>query len=164
VVPDREAKSISNETTFETDIYDMEILRSWLPELTEQVARRLRRHGLQGRTVQVKIRFPDFRTITRSQTLAEPTSITQEIWRAADELLSKRVPENHPPVRLLGIGVSGLEIADQHQPLLFGEEERERQRRLDDARDHVKERFGSWVIGRAESLRRDERRDPDRGE
>ena len=65
MVPDREAKSISHETTFESDIKDMQVLRAWLLELTEQVGRRLRRHGLRGRTVQLKALFADFQTITR---------------------------------------------------------------------------------------------------
>ncbi len=73
VVPDREAKSISHETTFATDVDDADVLRAWLLELTEQVARRLRRYGLRGRTVNMKVRFADFRTITRSQTLPEAT-------------------------------------------------------------------------------------------
>src|SRR5216684_914134 len=88
VIPDREAKSISHETTFAEDIGRLDVLREWLMEQTEQVARRLRRHQLVGRTVQLKIRFQDFSTITRSQTLSEPTNITQEIWQAAAELLT----------------------------------------------------------------------------
>jgi DNA polymerase-4 len=75
-VPDREAKSISHETTFATDIEDLDVLRAWLLELTEQVARRLRRHQLRGRTVQLKVRFPDFITITRAQTLPAATNVT----------------------------------------------------------------------------------------
>ena len=76
VVPEREAKSISNETTFEHDIADMDVLRAWLVDLIEQVGCRLRRHGLRGRTVHLKVRFADFSLITRSQTLPEPTDIT----------------------------------------------------------------------------------------
>ncbi len=64
-------------------------LRAWLIDLTEQVAWRLRRHGLKGRTVQLKVRFADFSLITRSQTLAEPTDITNELWQTADEMLSQ---------------------------------------------------------------------------
>jgi nucleotidyltransferase/DNA polymerase involved in DNA repair len=67
VVPEREAKSISHETTFEHDIADMDVLRAWLVDLTEQVGCRLRRHGLRGRTVQLKVRFADFSLITRSR-------------------------------------------------------------------------------------------------
>src|SRR5262249_17265897 len=108
VVPDRDAKSISHETTFAQDIDDLDVLRVWLLQLTEQVCRRLRRYQLVGHTVQLKIRFADFHTITRSRTLAEPTNITEEIWRAAAELLT-RLPSEAQPVRLLGMGVSGLE-------------------------------------------------------
>ena len=97
VVPERDAKSISNETTFEHDIAEMKVLRAWLVDLTEQVGWRLRRHGLRGRTVQIKVRFADFSTITRSCTLAEPTSITHELWREADELLCHRLPFGHLP-------------------------------------------------------------------
>ena len=85
VVPEREAKSISHETTFERDIADMDVLRAWLVDLTEQVGCRLRRHGLRGQTVQLKVRFADFSLITRSCTLPEPTNITRDLWRAADE-------------------------------------------------------------------------------
>ena len=88
VVPDREAKSISNETTFATDLDDQESLRAWLLELTEQVARRLRRHALRGRTVEIKVRFADFQTITRSRKLPEPTNSTQALWEQANTLLS----------------------------------------------------------------------------
>ncbi len=86
VVPDREAKSISNETTFAEDIADMEVLRACLVELVEQVARRLRQHDIKGRTVELKVRFADFQTITRSMTLAEPTSIARELLQAGIEL------------------------------------------------------------------------------
>ena len=109
VVPEREAKSISHETTFERDIADMDVLRAWLVDLADQVGWRLRRHGLRGRTVQLKVRFADFSLITRSQTLPEPTDITDELWRAADDLLCQRLPAGHLPVRLVGMGVSGMD-------------------------------------------------------
>ena len=80
VVPDREAKSISAETTFAEDISDTEVLREWLVGLVEQVARRLRRHEIRGRTIELKVRFADFKTITRMLTLAEPTNITQSVF------------------------------------------------------------------------------------
>src|SRR5258707_5280490 len=87
VVADREAKSISHESTFAEDIADREVLRAWLMELAEQVARRLRRNALKGRTVELKVRFADFQTITRSLTLPEPTNITQELLQSGTELL-----------------------------------------------------------------------------
>jgi len=152
VVPDREAKSISHETTFAEDIGQLDVLREWLMEQTEQVARRLRRHHLVGRTVQLKIRFQDFSTITRSQTLHEPTNITQEIWQAAAKLLTSRLPARRGPVRLLGVGVSGLESRSESQGdsrSLFDEGGREKQEKLDAVTDKIQERFGSTALGRA---------------
>jgi len=153
VVPEREAKSISHETTFERDIDDPDVLRAWLLELTEQVGWRLRRRGLRGRTVQLKVRFADFSTITRSQTLPEPTDLTQELWQAADELLRRRLPIRHLAIRLLGMGVSGLDDSGLAQGLLFDQEERERQGRLDAVKDQLKQRFGPDVLRRGSMLR-----------
>src|SRR5262249_9073397 len=140
VVPDRDAKSISHETTFAQDIEDLEVLRVWLLQLTEQVCRRLRRHQLAGRTVHLKIRFADFHTITRSRTLPEPTNITQEIWQAAAELFS-RLPASHQPIRLLGLGVSGLHIETSRQADLFDGHDREKQQKLDEVADRIHDRF-----------------------
>ena len=159
VVPDRESKSISSETTFAQDIDDPESLRAVLLELVEQVARRLRNHGLKGRTVELKVRFADFRTISRSQTLPEPSDATEELWQTSLGLLTNRLPAAHLPVRLLGMGVSGL---DSHstQGLLFDTEERDQRRRLDDVADRIKDRFGSSALQRAAGLARDTRRKP----
>jgi DNA polymerase-4 len=155
VVPERETKSISHETTFERDIDDLEVLRSWLLELTEQVGCRLRRYKLRGRTVQLKVRFADFSLITRSQTLPAPTDITQELWETADEMLCRRLPAEHLPVRLVGMGVSGLEEIGPVQGLLFDREMREKQSRLDTVTDEVKKRFGRGAIRRGQSFERD---------
>ena len=152
VVPEHQAKSISHETTFERNVGDREVLRAWLLDLTDQVSRRVRRHGIRGRTVQLKVRFADFRTITRSQSLPEPTDVTEELWNAACRLFDLRLPTPLPPVRLLGMGVSGLERSREEQGLLFDGEERERQRRLDGVTDRIRERFGADSIGRASSV------------
>lgn len=160
VVPEREAKSISNETTFEHDIAEMDVLRAWLVDLVEQVGCRLRRHGVRGRTVQLKVRFADFSTITRSQTLPEPTDITHELWQTANEMLCQRLPVGHLPVRLLGMGVSGLDDTGQVQGLLFDQEEREKHSRLDAVADELKQRFGTGVIRRGSSLSGDRPKTP----
>lgn len=109
VVAEAEAKSVSHETTFEVDIADRDALRAVLLQLTEQVAWRLRQLGLQGRTVHLKVRLPDFRTLTRSQTLATPTAATDTLWRSVRELFDTRLPPDHPPLRLVGMGVSGFD-------------------------------------------------------
>src|SRR5436190_16643753 len=74
VVPDREAKSVSTETTFAQDIGDRGVLRVWLLDLMDHLASRLRHEGIWTRTIDVKIRSSAFRTVTRALTLAEPTN------------------------------------------------------------------------------------------
>lgn len=157
VVAEREAKSISHETTFPTDIDDPEVLRAWLMELTEQVAWRLRRRELRGRTVQLKVRFADFRTVTRARTLPAASDVTGDIWQAASELLDQRLPRPLPPVRLIGVGVGGLEHGRPEQPGLFPDESAEAQTSLDHASDAIRDRFGSRAVGRASRLLRDPR-------
>jgi len=160
VVPDREAKSISHETTFVSDIDNADVLRAWLLELTQQVARRLRRHGLRGRTVQLKVRFADFRTITRSRKLTEPTNTTDELWQVASELLTTQVPLNQLPVRLLGMGVSDIDRAGEVQGHLFDEEVREKRTRLDEVGDLIRDRFGAQALRRGRSLEHETRHHP----
>jgi DNA polymerase-4 len=160
VVPDREAKSISHETTFVVDLDDREALRAWLMELTEQVGRRLRRHDLRGRTVQLKIRFADFHTITRSKTLPELTNITGEIWQTAAELLESCLSAGHQRIRLLGVGVSGFDGPHHVQQSLFADEERQRLAQLDQVADQIRERFGSSALHRASGLHYDAEHTP----
>ncbi len=152
VVPDREAKSISNENTFAEDIADMEVLRAWLVDLVEQVARRLRRHDLKGRTVELKVRFADFTTISRSMTLAGPTNITQELLGAGLELLTQRLPPRHLPIRLLGFGVQKLDDSGRTQQQLFDQPERERHQELDRVADQITAKFGKLAIRRGARL------------
>lgn len=148
VVPDRDAKSISHETTFAVDITDMESLHGWLLHLVEQVAWRLRKKGLVGTTVQIKVRYGDFQTVTRAQSVSAPTNTTHEIWEVASRLLSDRLPNRKLRVRLIGVGVSGLATAEQLQPELFADEDRESQRRLDQALDGIRDRFGRGALSR----------------
>jgi DNA polymerase-4 len=157
VVPDREAKTISHETTFATDIVEPAALRAWLLELTEQVARRLRRHTLMGRTVQIKIRAADFQTFTRARTLEKPTDVTQELWQAAAELFDEFAASKRLSVRLLGMGVSGLAADAKTQQQLFDGEEHRKQGKLDTVADAIADRFGRGAIQRGARLSRDHR-------
>ncbi len=152
VVPDREAKSISNETTFAEDIADLEVLRAWLVELVEQVPRRLRQHDIKGRTVDLKVRFANFNTISRSLTLAEPTNITHELLKAGVELLMKRLPPRHLPVRLLGFGVNKLDGSGTSQQQLFDRPDRERHQELDRVADQITAKFGKLALRRGTRL------------
>jgi DNA polymerase-4 len=151
VIPDRDAKSISHETTFSKDITNLEVLQAWVTELTEQVAWRLRRHKLRGRTVHLKVRFSNFRTITRARTLSIPTNTTEEIRQAAVEMLLQRVPTKRLPVRLIGVGVSGFANSHQVQGQLFNDAH-VAQANLDQAADQIRERFGRESLSRASGM------------
>lgn len=159
VVPDRIAKSVSHETTFHRDIIEREPLRAWLMELAEQVGRRLRRHEIRGRTVQIKIRFSDFRTITRSLSLSEPTAATDQLETAVEELLSR--VEICDGVRLVGMGVSNLTSNKVSQQMLFDGESQARKQRLDEMKDELKNRFGHDAIRRGTSMEHQVDRSPD---
>lgn len=145
VVPDREAKSISHETTFAIDVGDIEILRAWLLELTEQVGRRLRRSDLKAKTINLKLRFSNFETITRAKSVAEPTQSTNRIWEIASELLDRVNRERE--VRLIGVGVSNiLGGKGTRQQSLFGEDKQDS--KLDTVADSIREKFGTKALKR----------------
>ncbi|MEX0899708.1 MAG: DNA polymerase IV [Gammaproteobacteria bacterium] len=151
VEPERETKSVSNETTFASDIADRDALRAIVLQLTEQVAWRLRNRGLQGRTVQIKARYSDFATYTRAQTLSAPTAATDAVWEAAAALLDK-LPRPGQPLRLLGVGVSGFGAAEcETQADLFAEPVAPK--RMDAVADRIKEKFGAAAVKRATTLR-----------
>ena len=156
VVSDTEAKSISNETTFDSDIGQRDTLLAWLMELTEQVCWRLRQHELYGRTVQIKLRFPDFSTITRSHTLEEATQQTSQIWQTVVELFDKAMHKETRPLRLVGVGLSGLgdkTHRPQVQADMFAQPKDGRQTQLDEVADAIKSRFGSNGIRRGTSYK-----------
>ncbi len=154
VVPDRDAKSISHETTFATDIGDAEVLKSWLLELTEQAATRLRRQGLRGKTVFIKVRYADFHTVTRSESLDAPSNATRELYVTAARLLQTQLARSPRPVRLLGMGASGITSEELEQGQLFETEDREQQRRIDTVVDSIKSRFGNRALRRGGGARR----------
>lgn len=159
VVPDRIAKSISHETTFSHDLTDRDTLRAWLMELTQQVGRRMRRYEIRGRTVQIKVRFSDFRTITRSLSLGEPSSSSEDLEAAVVELFDR--VEIVAGIRLVGMGTSNLTSSAVKQQMLFDNEERSRNSRLDEMKDQLKDRFGHDAIRRGTSVEHDIRRRPD---
>ncbi len=150
VVPDSQAKSISNETTFAVDISDRKLLRNRLLELTEQVAFRLRQQEVYAGTVQIKLRFADFKTITRSMSLTIHTQTTKELWNVAQDLLTTALVGRPRAIRLLGMGASGLnyQASIARQADLFGDPEQEKQREIDRLADDIKGRFGAASIRR----------------
>ena len=154
VVTDKAAKSISHETTFAVDVTDRDVLRAQALALTDQVAARLRIRGLSGKTVQLKIRFGDFQTITRAATLPNPTQLTQSIWRAVQLLLTEKLPRPNAPIRLIGVGVSSLDNDPQHQQELFPDETAASQLQLEQATDQIRQKFGATSLTRATTLLR----------
>ena len=154
VVTDKAAKSISHETTFAVDVTDRDVLRAQALALTDQVAARLRIRGLSGKTVQLKIRFGDFQTITRAATLPNPTQLTQPIWRAVQQLLTKNLPRPNAPIRLIGVGVSSLDNDPQHQQELFPDETAASQLQLEQTTDQIRQKFGATSLTRATTMLR----------
>lgn len=149
---DREAKSISHEHTFAQDLEDADAVRAVLADEAEQVARRLRKHARFARTVTIKVRYGDFETVTRSVTLESPTDRTDEITAAARGLFDAWA-RSFRPVRLIGVGVSGLTEAPGEAGL-FDTGEGERRRAVDRATDAIAEKFGKRAVRRASTLRR----------
>jgi DNA polymerase IV len=119
VVPDREAKSVSAEETFERDLTDLAVLGREIDAMAARVGGRLRASAYSGRTVTLKLRRYDFTTITRSQTLAQPTDDARQIAATARRLLTDAGTAGG--LRLLGVGVSGLSVYAQGD--LFAEDD-----------------------------------------
>jgi DNA polymerase-4 len=157
VEPSRVAKSIGHEETFPIDITDLETLEREVARLADSVATRLRAASRAGRTVQLKVRYAGFRTITRSRTLREPTDLAAEIAAVARALL-RDVPDLPQGVRLIGVSMQQLSVpVPPRQPDLFGQEalpdepaprpaNRELQA-LERTVDAVRARFGNNAVG-----------------
>jgi DNA polymerase-4 len=148
VVPDRDAKSISTETTFAYDLSDREVLGTWLLELVDHLAGRLRHHGLRARTMELKVRSSDFHTRTRSQSLVDATDVTEVLWQSAKTLFERTVTKELLPLRLLGVGASRLTQDDVVQGDLFEDAAKARQGSLDRTIDAIRNQFGGAAIQR----------------
>jgi DNA polymerase-4 len=140
-----ELKSVSQETTFVRDVRDDQTLEKKVRELSAQVGRRLRKAGLAGTTVRIKLRWPDFNSLTRQVRLDNPTNSDEEIAKAALALLGK-VRASGKSVRLIGVGVSGL--GEPLRQLLLWDNGSEKARKLEATLDALQERFGDKVIQR----------------
>lgn len=151
VETEQATRSVSAEVTFTKDIGQEESLRETLRRLSEDVGRRLRKSGLRGRTVHLKLRWPDFTTLTRQVTLPHPTDQDKVITLAATALFEKNWHQA-APVRLLGVGVSGFD--EEPYQLGLWDQPDEEDRRLQDTLDALRDRFGSRAIRRASDLKR----------
>lgn len=114
VEPERESKSCGSETTFDKDILDFPALEATARELAEDVVSELRKMQRPGKTVTLKLRYGDFKTITRSHTLQRRTDELDTVWKTAVRLMRENTEAGARPVRLIGISVSNL--YDENEP------------------------------------------------
>lgn len=138
----REEKSVGHETTFETDVTDAVALHRELLRLSDAVGARLRRAGVQARTVSIKLRFEDFTTISRSRTLGEPTDLGKRIYEEARALYDT-ASQGGRPVRLIGVRGEGLVGAVASLGLWDDDEQ---WREVEGAVDAIGSRFGAGVV------------------
>ncbi len=147
-------KSSSAENTFGDDVRDPQILKTWLLSQSERIAADVRKHGLKGRTITLKVKFPDFRQITRSKTLDQRTSNAGIIYKTGCAILDA---EGYlGPVRLIGIGISNFEERGRQLSLLEPEQNVHDDKKLDQldkAVDKVREKFGSAMLTRGSLLK-----------
>jgi DNA polymerase IV len=147
IVTEYETKSVSQETTFSVDVRDEKTLEKTLREQARDVARQLRKGDLVGKTVKLKIRWSDFTTLTRQITLPASTDSEDEIYRTAVRLM-KTVRKPNQPVRLIGVGVSG--IGAPVRQLSLWDVGSEKSRKLQEVVDQLQEKYGKDVIHKGE--------------
>jgi DNA polymerase-4 len=147
VTPDARAKSIGHEQTFGVDLIHLDEIRQVLLGQVEQVAARVRKHGRKTRCITVKIRYGNFQTITRSQTLREATDETAVLWEAAKGLLETWTAKSFSPVRLIGVHATNFTRADE-QMSMFRDEASQKRRQVDRAVDAINERLGATKVSR----------------
>jgi DNA polymerase-4 len=143
IVTEHETKSISQEVTFSKDVRDDNVLEKRVREQAVEVARQLRKNELAGSTVKLKIRWPDFTTLTRQTTFSHRTDQEEEIAQAALNLL-RAVRKPNQAVRLIGVGVTGL--GPPIRQLSLWDVESEKERKLQDVVDELQEKYGRNVI------------------
>lgn len=149
VETEHDVKSISNEITFAQDLTDRNTLLHAIQKLSDQVGRRLRKAVLAGSTIQIKLRWSDFTTITRQATLPSSTNLDHEIFSTAAALFEENWDKNRP-VRLVGVAVTGL--GEPIHQLTLWEDSHERKASLLNTVDDLRERYGADIIKRAIQL------------
>ena len=157
VIPNEPARSVGSEETFARDIDTAEEVLRELLRLSDRTADRLRTKGLCGRTVTIKVRFSNFKTITRSRTLDHEVDTSFELYDVASSLYRKLDPER-PRIRLLGVSVSGVAPGPPKRQLDLLEgatasPTSERRARAAEAMDDIRHRFGSDAVTQASLLK-----------
>lgn len=148
---DEDPKSVGHEHTFNTDTADQTELESMLARLSQMVCRRLREYGLHARTVNVKLRYSDFTTITRAHTMERTTQIDTEMYQEIRTLFRKNWRKG-ATIRLLGVQASSLE-REEGQIALLGGESHERWKQALSAADKLRDKFGDSAISLATGMK-----------
>jgi DNA polymerase IV len=152
VAPDRDVKSISKESTFDTDLADEGLLDGHLWRLADQVSQRAKARGLAGRVVTLKLKRADFRSLTRQTSLHSPTALADVIYRSARPLLAQAMTA--APFRLLGVGISDLcpDSGPGFSPDLLDPDAAKRAE-AERAMDKLRARFGPDAVVKGRALR-----------
>ncbi len=156
VVPETAAKSVGNETTFDEDTADPQIIRETLLRLCDKVAGRLRKYGFLALGVTLKFRDEDFRTVTRSLTRETPTAVTSDLYADALALLSRTGWTGGKRIRLVGITAHRLATGGEARAqgnLFVSAEREEKKKSAECAVDAVRQRFGKGALLRASLLK-----------
>ena len=147
-----DAKSISHEHTYNQDTTELQEIEATLMRLSEMVGRRLREGGVHARTIQLKLRYKDFTTITRAHTLPEPTQLDTEIFRQIRSLFHRNWKRG-VPVRLLGVHASSFEAGPGGQEDLLETGGRQRWQQALSAADQLRDKFGESSVGLATGMK-----------
>ena len=139
------AKSISSETTFNTDLSSAAELMPVLRRLSERVSKRLKDKHLAGQTVTLKLKTTQFKSRTRNRALADPTQLADRIFRCGSQMLEKEIDGTR--FRLIGIGVSGLRSDETADPEDLVDFQADKRAKAERAMDRVRERFGRDALG-----------------
>jgi DNA polymerase-4 len=161
VEPDQSVRSIGHEETFSRDLTDSDEVRRELVRMVDAVGRRLREAGMAGRTVTLKVRFPDFTTITRSHTLPDATDLVVDVLEVATDLIG--AVDTSPGIRLLGVSMSGLRDGSIRQ-LRFEDLADPGWREVEHAVELIRGRFGVGSIGPARTVGADGLQPRERGD
>ena len=152
VEPDAPAKSISAETTFDEDRADLAALAAQLWPLCEKVSTRLKRAGLAGRTVTLKLKTEEFRLLTRSRRLGDPTRLAEVLYRAAYALLEREADGRR--FRLIGVGTSDLVDGALADPPDLADPDQQQRLKVEQTIDQVRAKLGEDAIGKGRALTR----------
>jgi len=143
-----EEKSLSREQTFAQDVADKQALLQVLHGQVQDVSYRLRKKKFKTRTITLKLRYGDFRTVTRNRSFDAATNTTQTLWQAAKQVFEQWHTKSGGALRLIGFGAAQLEDEQGGQLLLFADPQEEKQEKIDQAVDTITQRFGRGILRR----------------